>query len=211
MTARADGNLSATLSGELVHDLQLAKWFATVTTRVFDVIAQRRPNANIDCAATLSMLIEERDKTSQSATKNAVIDELMTLDVPGQETTASTVNWIRHLLSDNAIVELLPHVELDAFSDKILTFVDLPELIYSKQVINDTLYLNPPAWLYTRKAVGDDPISGYYVAPQIEIITVSYFGHHHPQFWETAAALRLDHFAPEVNQEHDKFAYFPFR
>lgn len=117
------------------------------------------------------MLTEGRGGTSQPMNDKAVIDEGLTLIVTGHETTASILNWVWYRLSDNATVESRLHAEIDALLNEIPSFNDLPKLIYTKQVIDETLRLYPPVWLFARKAVSEDHIGSYYVAPLTKIIS----------------------------------------
>lgn len=210
LIARAGGNPFAILSEDSVRDLQLAFRFRALTRQVLDVVAQRREQ-NRRPADILSMLIDARDGNEQPMTDRALVDEVMTLIVAGSETTASTLNWAWYLLSEHPAAEAKLHAEVDnSMPGDIPSFDDLPNLVYAKQTIDETLRLYPPVWMFTRKAVAEDNIGGYYVAPQTDIIIPPYFVHRHPEFWEAPEAFRPERFAPQATRRRHKFAYFPF-
>lgn len=211
MTARAGGsNPFAILSEDSVRDLKLAFKFRALTRQVLDVVAQRREGDRRPLDI-LSMLIDARDGAGQPMSDKALVDEVMTLIVAGSETTASTLNWAWYLLSEHPEAEAQLHAEVErALSSELPSFDELPNLAYAKQIIDETLRLYPPVWMFTRKAVAEDHIGGYYVAPQTDIIMAPYFVHRHPEFWEAPEAFRPERFEPAAVRQRHKFVYFPF-
>ena len=90
------------------------------------------------------------------------------------------------------------------------SFDDLPKLEYTRRIIDETLRLYPPVWLFSRKAIDEDHIDGYYVAPNTDIFMAPYFVHRHPKFWTEPKAFRPERFGPLAARQRHKFAYFPF-
>jgi len=136
---------------------------------------------------------------------------VMTLIVAGHETTASTLNWAWYLLSEHPVAESTLHHEIDgAPFDDTPSFDDQPGLVFTKQIIDETLRLYPPVWLFSRKALAADNIGGHYVAPGTDIFMAPYFVHRHPQFWVAPEAFRPERFAPDAGPQRHKFVYFPF-
>ena len=81
----------------------------------------------------------------------------MTIIVAGHETTASTLNMIWYLLSQNPEVakELSAEVEYLTAS-QFPEIRDLSKFSYTRLVIDEALRLYPPGWLMTRRALKDD-------------------------------------------------------
>ncbi|MDQ3797767.1 MAG: cytochrome P450 [Pseudomonadota bacterium] len=76
------------------------------------------------------------------------------------------------------------HAEVDGLlSDEIPSFDDLTTLVYAKQIIDETLRLYPPVCLFSRRAITEDHIDGYYIAPGSDVFMAPYFVQRHPQFW----------------------------
>ncbi len=131
--------------------------------------------------------------------------------VASHETTASTLNWISYLLLEHPAVDAKLHAEVDGLlSDEIPSFDDLTTLVYAKQIIDETLRLYPPVWLFSRRAITEDHIDGYYIAPGSDIFMAPCFVHRHPQFWEDPQAFRPERFEPHAIRQRHKFAYLPF-
>ncbi|MGH8501477.1 MAG: cytochrome P450 [Gammaproteobacteria bacterium] len=209
ITARAGGNPFSILSEDSVRDLKLAFTFRALTRQVMETVRQRREHAHrpVDI---LSMLIDARDANGKPMPDRALVDEVMTLIVAGHETTASTLNWAWYLLSEHPAAEAGLHAEIDGAFDDTTGFEDLSLLVYTKQIIDETLRLYPPVWLFSRKALAEDDMGGHYVAPGTDIFMAPYFVHRHPQFWDEPEAFKPERFSPEAGRQRHKFVYFPF-
>lgn len=211
MTARAGHNPFSILSEDSVGDLQLAFKFRALTRQVMEIIAHRRGQDRRP-PDILSMLIDARDReTGRAMNDKALIDEVTTLIVAGHETTASTLNWAWYLLSEHPTAEAKLHAEVEGqLSDDMPSFDDLPKLVYTKQIIDETLRLCPPVWLFSRRALNEDCIYGYCIASNSDIFIAPYFVHRHPGFWVKPEVFQPERFAPEASRGRHKFAYFPF-
>lgn len=103
------------LSDELPRDLRFAQEFSSLGKIVSHVAAQRRKEG---CTATdiLGMLIHAHDrKTGDVMPERKMVAEIMSLIVAGHETTASTLNFVWYLLSQNRDAEERLFQELVAF------------------------------------------------------------------------------------------------
>jgi cytochrome P450 len=77
-------------------------------------------------------------------------------------------------------------------------------------ILNESLRLFPPAWTLGRRALGEDEIGGYYVAPNTVIAICIYTLHRHPVFWEQPDVFDPERFSPQNSSGRNKFAYIPF-
>jgi cytochrome P450 len=76
------------------------------------------------------------------------------------------------------------HTEFDGMPlDKAPNFDELLRLVYTKQIIDETLRLYRPVWLFTRKALIDDRTGDFYARAKADIFIALYFVHRHPEFW----------------------------
>ena len=144
------------------------------------------------------MLMEARDqKSGQVMPERQLVNEIKTLIVAGHETTASTLNWTWHLLSQHPEVEEKLSSELNnLLGSKVPNLDDLPKFTYTRQVIDETLRLYPAGWLLTRKALKDDQLGDYFVPAGTEIYISPYFIQRHPDLWEDPDRFNPDRFAP---------------
>lgn len=152
---------------------------------VYRMIAERR-TLQTDRGDLLSMLLLAQDEeTGQGMNDRQVRDEVLTLLLAGHETTANTLTWTWYLLSQFPEAERRLHAELDeVLGGRVPTVEDLPDLTYTRMVLEEALRLYPPAPILSRKAIADDELQGYPIAANSMILISPYATHRHPAFWE---------------------------
>ncbi len=90
------------------------------------------------------------------------------------------------------------------------TVEHLADLTYTHMVIEETLRLYPPAWVFGRKAIAGDEIGGYSIPANSIIVLSPYMTHRHPAFWENPDVFDPERFTPERSAGRPHYAYFPF-
>ena len=205
------GNPFEVLAEHNARDLKLVLKVRALSPLILGVVEDRRRRGNSH-ADFLSTYMDARDRSSgEGMTDKELVDEVVTLIIAGHETTAATLNWVWYLLSQNPDAEAALHGEVDQLElDGAPSYEDLPRLAYAKQVTEETLRLYPPVWLFTRRAVGEDRLGDYYVAPGTDIMLSPYIVHRHPEFWPDAEEFRPERFSEQGAKGRHKFAYFPF-
>jgi cytochrome P450 len=160
----------------------------------------------------LSMLLDAVDEeTSKGMTPRQVRDEVLTLLLAGHETTANALAWTWYLLARNLAAENKLHDEIaSTLGERAPGAPDLPQLRYTRMVIEESMRLYPPAWAISRNAIGEDEIGGYPVRPRTNIIICSFVTHRHPSFWEEPERFDPERFSSERSQRRPDFAYLPF-
>ncbi|MEM7040820.1 MAG: cytochrome P450, partial [Bacteroidota bacterium] len=89
-------------------------------------------------------------------------------------------------------------------------FSDIPNLVYTRQVVDEVLRLYPPAWGVGRLALEDDEIDGYHIPKGTNFIIVAFLAHRRPEIWEDPLAFKPERWADNFARKLPKFAYFPF-
>jgi cytochrome P450 len=137
--------------------------------------------------------------------------EVMTLLLAGHETTANTLAWTWYLLSQSPHIEHRLHAELkEVLGGRLPTVEDLPELKYTRMVIEEALRLYPSAPIISRKAITADELQGYPIAANSMIMISPYAVHRHPALWEEPERFDPERFTPERSAARPAYAYFPF-
>jgi cytochrome P450 len=77
-------------------------------------------------------------------------------------------------------------------------------------VLEETLRLYPPAWIFSRKIIADDELGGYDIPKNSMILLSPYTTHRHPAFWEDPEEFDPERFTPERSAGRPHYAYFPF-
>lgn len=175
------------------------------------VIAQRRRIAS-DTADLLSMLLAARDEeTGEGMTDEQLRVEVTTFLLAGQETTALALTWTWYLLSQHPEVQQRLEQEIDdAVDGRPPESADLVNLPYARMVIDETMRLYPPAWGFSRQALGDDLLGGYHLPRGWLAFVVPYVLHRLPAYWTAPDAFDPDRFSAERSAERPKFVYVPF-
>lgn len=175
------------------------------------MIRERRRQGT-DTGDLLSMLLLARDEdTGEGMDDRQLRDEIMTILMAGHETTAVALSWTWWLLSQHPEVWERLQAELgSALSGRTPSIEDVPNLPYTRMIIQEAMRVYPPIWAMTRQAVEDDTIRGYHIAAGSTIIVMQYITHRHPDFWQNPDRFDPENFAPEYSESRPRFAYFPF-
>ncbi len=211
ITGGTNANPFAILTESVARDLQLALKFRALTKIVHEAVAHRRASG-VEQEDFLSIFLAARDKdTGEPMTDKELVDEIMTLIVAGSETSATTMNWAWYSLATNPDVETRFHAEIDSagYTD-VPGFDDALQLVYTRQIIEETLRLYPPVWLFSRKAVADDALAGFAIEAGTEILITPYFLHRHKDFWPDAENFVPERFDPDAVKQRHKLAFIPF-
>lgn len=183
----------------------------TLDTIVNTIIRQRRERQE-EQSDVLSLLLQAQDEeTGERMSDQQIHDEVMTLLLAGHETTANTLSWTWYLLSQHPEVEHRFHQELSVVLDqRIPTVADLPQLNYTRMVIEEAMRLYPPSWVISRNAVKADEIGGYAIPAHAPLLLLPYITHRHPAFWEEPERFNPERFTPEQVTARPRYAYVPF-
>ena len=191
-------------------NLRVKREVAHIEKILYRIIAERRASGR-DAGDLLSMLLHAQDEDGSRMTDRQLRDETITLFLAGHETTASTLSWTWWLLARNPAVEKKLHAELDAvLGDRAPTIEDLPKLVYTGQVITESLRLYPAAWGLARLAVEDHEIAGYPVTKGMGVAMAQWVVHRDPRWYDAPEEFRPERWENDLLKRLPKFAYFPF-
>ena len=179
---------------------------------VVDGIITEHRLQNADTGDLLSRLLLARDEeTGEGMSDRQVRDEVVTLLFAGHETTANALSWTWYLLAQHPDVEQRLRTELDeVLGGHQPTMDDLPNLPYTRMVLEEAMRLYPPAWSFGRKAIASDKIGGYAVPANTWVWLSPFVTHRHPAFWENPKVFDPERFTPEKVAVRPRYAYFPF-
>lgn len=181
----------------------------TVLDRIIDDIAKRRDAGD---TSIVSRLIDARDEeTGEPLSREAIRNEAAVLHLAGHETTANTLSFLWYLLSQAPDVEARLHEELDAvLGDRMPTLADVPSLVWTRCVIEETLRLYPPIPFLAREALEDETIRGRPVPKGSIVMVVPWLLHRHRALWHMPDHFMPHRFMPGSPEPVSKFAYVPF-
>ena len=191
------------------HEFEAAR--LVLRGAVDHVISQRRRTPSPD-ADLLSMLLSARDEeTGEAMTDEQLRVEVTTFLLAGQETTSLALTWTWYLLSQHTWAQRRLEEELDrVLAGRPAEFSDLPNLPYTRMVIDEAMRLYPPAWGFSRQAMADDRLGGFRLPRGWLAFVIPYVLHRLPAFWQDPEAFDPERFLPERSADRPKFVYLPF-
>lgn len=187
--------------------------FKSMDAAIYRLIGERekiRDEAPKDFLTRLVAAKDPDDGAGLNATE--VRDEVITIFMAGHETTAVTMTWVWYLLSQHPAEEAQLHQELDAvLGGRIPTAEDLPNLPYTRMIIEEAMRVYPPApAISMREAKAEDELCGYKVTPGLQIMVSPWILHRHRRFWDEPERFDPTRFSKEASDKRPRFAYMPF-
>jgi cytochrome P450 len=160
----------------------------------------------------LDMLLDAEDaETGERMADQEVLDEVKTVFAAGHETTANALTWTWLLLSEHPEAGKKLKAELDAMlGERAPTSADLPNLRYTRQVLEEALRLYPPVPALVRRVVRPTTLDGCEIPASSRALISMYNIHRHPDFWPEPTRFDPDRFSPERKASHHDLAYIPF-
>jgi cytochrome P450 len=221
------GTVLGTFERRLASGFHLPFWVPTPRNRRFrratevledliqGILAERRA-APGDRGDLLSMLTAARDEaTGAGMSQEQLRDEVMTLVLAGHETTANTLVWTFHLLSENPAVESRLAEELAGVlgppaAARVPTLEDVPRLPYAADVLRESMRLYPAAWGVGREAAREADVGPWRIAPRTTVLILQWTVHRDERFFARAASFEPERWAGDFARSLPRFAYFPF-
>jgi cytochrome P450 len=183
----------------------------TLNGIVLALIHERRREGR-DHGDLLSMLMQARDEvTGEAMTEDQLRSEALTFLVAGHETTATALTWTWFLLASHASIRRQVRAEVEGvLRDRLPTIEDVPHLVTTRMVLEESMRLYPPIWALAREAAEEDEIGGYRIPARSTVLVSPFVTHRHPDYWERPEVFDPDRFTPERVARRPKCAYFPF-
>jgi cytochrome P450 len=182
----------------------------TLDRAIAELIAERRAHPS-DQSDLLSLLLAVRDEDGSRMSDAQLRDELVTMFVAGNETTAITMSWLMYVLDQHPEVDARVRAELDTvIGDRRATVADIQALDYSRRVIQETMRVYPPSWIIPRQALQADDLCGYAIPAGTNLVVSQYVLHHDRKHWDSPETFDPDRFLPERAAGRHRHAYMPF-
>jgi cytochrome P450 len=189
------------------RNAQIARSAARIHAILDEVIADLRTADEPD--SVIRMLMRQDGDCALDAV--ALRNEAAVIFMAGHETTANFLAWAWYLLSQAPEVEARLHRELDSvLGARPPTLADVPQLVYTRAIIEETLRLYPPVPLLAREAAREEAIRGRRVKAGALVIVVPWLLHRHRLFWRQPDHFMPERFLPGHPDAPLKYTYMPF-
>lgn len=194
------------LSGQHTKALKLA----AENDELIRTFIRERRQSNQQYDDLLQMLLDARyEDNGEPMSEQQLLDEVKILFVAGHDTTGNALSWVWHLLAKHPkwLTQVKEEVQQHS-QDAFLPYQDIPKLQKTRQVIEETMRLYPPAWITDRMAIAPDHFQGVDIPKDTMVITFFYGAHHHEDHWQAPKHFRPERFDPNLKSK--KEAFFPF-
>ncbi len=194
------------ISGEIKKHLDLAERGRDILNQ----IVEERIASGENKDDLLDMLLNATYEDGTHMPRRQLIDEVLILFTAGHETTANALSFTLFLLAKNPNIQnkVLQEVEnIDLEADDLMPC--LPQLIYTKQCIEEALRLYPPAYVIDRTAIADDIVQGQSFPKDTLILMSIYELHRSSAFWDSPEEFNPDRFNVALKRDNSNY-YYPF-
>lgn len=160
----------------------------------------------------LDMLMYTEDAdTGERMSDEQLRDEIITIFAAGHETSANGMTWLWYILEQHP--DVLQKVKTEVATivgDKTPTFQDLRAMPYTRQVVDESLRMFPPAWAVARQLIDKEQIAGYELKENSILLMSVHQLHRHPDLWDNPNVFDPDRFSAERIKARPKHHYIPF-
>ncbi|MDD5273307.1 MAG: cytochrome P450 [Methylovulum sp.] len=171
-----------------------------------DKIMAAQPGANDSSLLGLFLSLPE-----QPLSHDQIRHELLSFFLAGYETTANTLAWVWYLLAQCPEVEQRLHQELaDVLGDGMATSDRVPQLVYTRAIINETLRLYPPFPMLSRDVKADDKFHDRDISAGSTMLIVPWLLHRHESYWENPNHFTPERFLADAPVQPIPFTYLPY-
>lgn len=183
-----------------LKNMRLKKAMKTFDDLIFRAIDERRREGHKN--DLLSMLLEARDEETGEAMSDKLLrDELITMVSAGHETTANALSFALYLLSKHP--EWLRAVRDEAKSvlgDRLPEIDDVKKLVTASMVIEETMRLYPPVWVFERRALEEDRFEDFVIPKDATVGISPYVLHRSSKHWENPEGFDPTRFEPRAKE-----------
>lgn len=209
-TKRIRSVLKSPLALKTPQNKSLTEAIKKIDDVLYEIIEKR---SNLDTQNDLlEVLMKARDEESNEGMSNQQLrDEAMTILLAGHETTANALSWCLYLISQHPDKAKRLYEEVDrVLGKKRANYDSMKDLIYTQQIIWESMRLYPPAWLISRKAIADVTIGNYRIHKGETVMMSSYVMHRSEKYFSNADEFLPERFQNGKVQGVPEFVYFPF-
>jgi len=147
------------LSVPTFKNVQMKREMKKFDALIYKMIAERRAEGPKD--DLLSMLLDARDdETGEPMSDKLLRDELITMVSAGHETTANALSFALYMLSKHPEWARRVREEADAVlgDREDVGIDDVKKLPTAQMVVEETMRLYPPVWVFERRALEADRV-----------------------------------------------------
>lgn len=191
-------------------NLRFKKAVRNVNKLISNLINERKA-VNTTRKDLLSVLLSIKNGETEQLTENQLRDEIITMFIAGHETTAVTLSWIWVLLAQNPSAAARLGEELKTvLNGRIIDFADMRKLVYTHNVLKESIRLYPPNRSIAREAINDCYIGKHKIPAGAQVVLPQWVVHRDEKFFDSPEEFLPERWTKDFERNLHKYAYFPF-
>jgi hypothetical protein len=193
-------------SGKIKHHMSLVDEARAILKQL--VVKRRKSGLRED--DLLDMLLDARYDDGSAMSEKQLLDEILILFSAGHETTSNALTFTLELLArDKAVQEKVFDEVIAAQSVKEDLMSFLKACPYTKQVIEESMRMYPPAYFIDRVNYEADTYNGVDIVKGSTLLFSLHEIHRDSRFWEQPDTFNPDRFASGNGLKYSEY-YYPF-
>ncbi|MFU8850230.1 cytochrome P450 [Micromonospora sp. SL1-18] len=176
---------------------------------VLPIIRKERANPG-DGDDIIATLCRPRADGSQ-ASEEQIRSDVVAMFSTANETTIAVLSWLWPVLEAHPEVADRLYAEIDEVVGRgPVQRAHIPELRYSRMVLDEMLRLWPAGWTIPRTAVGEQVLGGVRIEAGATILISPYATQRMATFWDRPDVFDPERFSPDRPKRQYRYSYFPF-
>lgn len=194
------------LSGEIAKHISETNDARNILKKLVD---ERRQSAKRE-DDLLDMLLDARYEDGSAMADEQLIDEILILFTAGHETTSNALTFTCELLARYPEIQEKLFTEVTEAEENTETLMDyIKHCPFTKNVIEESLRLYPPAYFIDRVNFEDDEFGDMFIPKNSSLLFSILEIHTNPENWDEPQKFKPERFS-DVNPNHFSGQYFPF-
>ena len=182
---------------------------APLISQIKRMLKRRRAGPSQGDMVDLLLAAQDPD-TGQAMDDDLLADNLLGFILAGHETTSIGLTWALFAITSHApTLDRVRQEIAAAASQAPLVAADYDRLTFTRQAVNESLRLYPPAFMLTRVSREDCQLGGATVRAGTRVNIPVYAVHRHRKLWEDPDVFDPDRFAPD-RPAPDRYQFLPF-
>ncbi|MET8829517.1 cytochrome P450 [Streptomyces sp. NPDC004610] len=150
-------------------------------------------------------------RLAEGADERQLHDDAVSLLIGGSHTSAAAAAWVFIQLSREPDLRRRLQTEVDqVLGDRAANPADLPALVRTRHVVQETLRLNPPIWLFPRRTAMDLQLGGHSIAEGTQVFYSPYAMHRDSRWFARPETFDPDRWDQGTHTQPPHGASIPF-
>ncbi|MDX1892501.1 cytochrome P450 [Mycolicibacterium sp. 050158] len=183
---------------------------ATMLGVAEEILQACRADPTRDAPLVHALICATDPVTGQALSDRDICNDLLIFMLAGHDTTATALTYALWALGHHPELQRRVAAEVAEIGDRELTPADVPRLRYTRQVLDESLRLCPPAAGVGRLALRDFAVGGYRVRKGSIVAVGIQAVHRDPGLWPDPMVFDPERFAPGAGATRKRWQFVPF-